>query len=465
MKKISYLLLALIILAGLWFRWEGTKLGLSFWNDESNTALMSRGLLWYGKPVTPFGYGSGIYQIALYFVTAVSFKLFGISELAGRLPSVLAGSALIVVAFFVAKKMFGLSAALITTFLVSFSQIQLAWSTQLRPYIWLELLTLSVVYFCWRGNFFWAIAFCFLAMLFHTTGIISLGVVCLSLLIKCLVERKYIYLLAVGCLALIAPLVVYFSFHDLTILFKIDTNILHYRIFLTHNYWWLFLGAGVGGYLLWKKDKVTGSFLTMAIIAIFSLAIFKVNSQYVRYSLPAFPLLYLLFGYGFVRTVRRLHLAIVLLIIPVLMGKILLMPQAYYSINADVRENPIVDYKAAFIKIGQLIANKKDIVVMDAWNDRVPWYFPEQKFIFLVDGKGRSLDEVYGEKMVGTVPEFEQQKAEYPSGIVIVENWPSLTPPALRAHVRTTLKHEFDTNTVTGNENDPWSISVYSWGI
>ncbi|EKD42900.1 MAG: hypothetical protein ACD_72C00538G0001, partial [uncultured bacterium] len=94
--------------------------------------------------------------------------------------------------------------------------------------------------------------------------------------------------------------------------------------------------------------------------------------------------MYLLFAEGVGSMVDRLtkkkymRWVLILLVFAMLSltGKFVFWPKYYYSINADVRENPIVDYKLAFSRIKDLIKDKHDVLVIDAWNDRVPWYLP-----------------------------------------------------------------------------------------
>jgi hypothetical protein len=241
----------------------------------------------------------------------------------------------------------------------------------------------------------------------------------------------------------------------------------------------LLIGCAAGCVALWNKKRELLYLFIFSLVMWFGLAIFKINPRYVRYSLPVFPILYILFSIGFLETLKWLtkylkspHKKILALILAVLIfgifplyeKKFVFWPQTYYSINADMRENPIVDYKTAFVKIDALIGDRADVIVMDAWNDRVPWYLPGQKFVFLIrDGVG--IDPVYGAKRMGTIQKFEAEKLKHPAGIVIVENWQSQTPQELQDHIRKTLKYEFEQATIKGNEADPWNINVYSWGL
>ena len=482
------LIVSILIIAGLFFRLKGISSNHSFWNDESHVAIMARGVLEYGRPITPAGYSTGIYQIILYYITALSFKIFGISEFTGRLPSVLAGAELVITGYFIAKKLFSLRTATIVAFLLTFSQIQLAWSTQLRPYIWLELFTLLISYFLYQyikspwklldKYFIYSVTVSLLSCLFHGTGILNLAIVGLIFMYKIIKYKKYVYISVLPLLIITGVWVVYRSMgggwgfvHH--VIFKIYFSPLHYRIFLTHNYLWLIFGASIGFFTLYRRNKELAVLLGGSDVFIFAIAIFKINPRYVRYSLPAFPLMYLLFAEGVVSVIdkvtKRECLRWLLVILTVallsLTGKFVFWPKYYYSINADMRENPIVDYKFAFAKIQNLIKDKKDVIVMDAWNDRVPWYLPGQKYIFLFkDGAGK-IDPVFGEKILGTIKEFEAEKKLYESGIVIVEDWESLMNEDIKEYVRKNLKFEFTVQDLPYNENDHWGISVYSWGI
>jgi len=489
-KNISWMgvVFLFVLVTSFIFRIVSLRNNLSFWNDESHTALMSRGIMEYGKPVTSYGSSMGVYQLALYYLTALFFKLFSISEFTGRLPSALAGAMLVTAGFVIGKKILNSKRALIVSFLIGFSQIQLAWSTQLRPYIWLELFTLLISYFLYQyikspwklfnKNLAISVILSLTSCLFHGTGLLNLALVCLVIVYKIIKHQKFIYLLTIPIFGVVGALIVFSSMAGgwafvRDIIFKVYLSPLHYRIFLTHNYLWLIVGAIIGFLTLFRRNRELSILLGGSIVFIFAVAIFKINPNYVRYSLPAFPLMYILFAEGVVSVVEKitkkeylrwLLIALTLALLS-LTGKFVFWPKNYYSINADVRENPIVDYKLAFNKIKDLIGDNQDIIVMDAWNDRVPWYLPGQNYIYLVkDGAGKT-DSVFGEEMIGTIPEFEVERESFPSGIVIVEDWQSQTPEDMKDHIRKNLKFEFMVQDLPYNEDDHWGISVYSWGI
>lgn len=476
---LPHLLIVLITLFGFYLRYNDITHEASYWNDESHAATYARAIVQTGKPVDATGYNTGLYQIGLYMVTAVSFWLFGITEYAGRLPSVLIGTLLIPLIFYVGRKMIGTGATLIAAGLLTVSQMQLAWSTQLRPYIWMEAFAIITVFLCYQSlkdkqpilnrYLLWGCIVTGVSFLFHGTGLFNGLFVASVFLYRIIREKKYTYLwilvpaalLTVGALSL-TPF--------LGAIFNLNTSVAHYSVFLRHHYGWLLVGAALGTVMLWKTNRSLCVLLSTGAIGIIALALFKVNDRYVRYSITAFPLLYLLLGAGVIGLVDHLVKSPakrftgyilflgVLLISPIAKGKLVFSPQIYYSINADMRENPIVDYKTAFQKIAKLTHGDKRVFVMDAIFDRVLWYMPDQAYGFLFTIPTST-------PQATTVEAFEKIKSAHPMGIAIVENWPSLTPNNLQEHLRKTLKHEFEVGTVPGNEKDPWNINVYSWGL
>jgi 4-amino-4-deoxy-L-arabinose transferase-like glycosyltransferase len=449
---------------------------------------MSRGILEYGKPVSAIGVGGGIYQIALYYVTALSFKVFEVAEWAGRFPSVIASLVLINLGFFVGKKLFNTKVAIVVALLLSFSQIQLAWSTQLRPYVWLELFTLLNIYYLYGylkashvvidRNLVFAFLISGVSILFHGTGLLNILIIFLVFLYKLLSTRQYKYFLLLPIFVLVGYWVIFNSFagrwDDISrSLFRFYFSPLHYRIFLTHNYLWLIIGSFIGFVTLMRRNLELALLLGGSILLIFLVAIFKISPNYVRYSLPAFPLMYILFAEGVVYVIEKitkkeyLRWSLVILIFVLLnfTGKLVFWPKYYYSINADMRENPIADYKFAFSRIRDLIGDRENTLVIDAWNDRVPWYLPGQEFIMTNFANPNGRDSTYGEKLSGTLDAVKSEISSHGGGVVVVEDWQSLMTEDIKDYVRKNLKFEFTAQDLPYNENDHWGISVYSWGI
>lgn len=104
-----------------------------FWVDEVISVLAAKGLLQHGIPLLP--------SIELYsrdplstYTIATSIHLFGDSEFAARLPSVILGTLTIPLTYFLGKKVAGNDVGLIAAFFITFSFFEIAWSRQARMY-------------------------------------------------------------------------------------------------------------------------------------------------------------------------------------------------------------------------------------------------------------------------------------------------------------------------------------------
>jgi 4-amino-4-deoxy-L-arabinose transferase-like glycosyltransferase len=127
-----------ITLLGLGFRLLnlGTK---CFWQDEGVTFYFARGPIYEdGSPE--------LYFRLLYFFQI----LFGDSEAAGRLLSVVAGTLFIPLFFLLARRLFGLQAALLSTLIVAISPYAIAVSQEMRMYSLMGLELVIVLYGAWR---------------------------------------------------------------------------------------------------------------------------------------------------------------------------------------------------------------------------------------------------------------------------------------------------------------------------
>lgn len=121
----------------------------SFWYDEGYSFNAALCMLERGLPILPSGYfySTGILNTSL---IASSIGLFGTSEFTVRLPSVLFGVLTIPLAFFFAKRVGDKRIALITTFLVTFSMLEIAWSRQARMYQQLQFFYILSLFFSYE---------------------------------------------------------------------------------------------------------------------------------------------------------------------------------------------------------------------------------------------------------------------------------------------------------------------------
>jgi len=136
-RRINWILLG-IIAAGIGLRLYclGHK---CFWQDEGVTWYIGRGII--HEDASPFLY---------YFLLNKFQLLFGGSEFAGRLVSVLSGTLFIPLVYVLAEKLFDKRAALISAFIVSISPYAIAVSQEMRMYSLLGLELIGTFYFFQR---------------------------------------------------------------------------------------------------------------------------------------------------------------------------------------------------------------------------------------------------------------------------------------------------------------------------
>jgi hypothetical protein len=118
----------------------------SVWFDEAISAITAHTLIEQEAQTAPAAaieYGRSILNINL---IALSFKLFGYTTLAGRIPAALFGTLSIPTAYLLGKKIKGARFALLLAFFVAFATVQITWSRQIRFYQQLQFFFLLALY-------------------------------------------------------------------------------------------------------------------------------------------------------------------------------------------------------------------------------------------------------------------------------------------------------------------------------
>jgi mannosyltransferase len=148
-RTFRILILAGILAAGGFLRlWN---LGAaSLWVDEINTHYSARSWNETGKDLFPSGKQDGRAQ-ALTLTTALVYRLVGMNEAATRLPSALFGILSILIAYGLARRLFGTRVGLMTAFFVAFSHFEVGWSRTARMYTLLQALTLCLAWMFLNG--------------------------------------------------------------------------------------------------------------------------------------------------------------------------------------------------------------------------------------------------------------------------------------------------------------------------
>ena len=122
------------------------NLGTStFWMDETIQTYAAIGLMQQGIPVLPSGmiYSRSFLDTLL---IAQSFKIFGVSEFAARLPSALFGVLTIPLIYLTGKELGNKRVGIIAAFLITFSLFEIIWNRDARMYSQLQFLYLLTTY-------------------------------------------------------------------------------------------------------------------------------------------------------------------------------------------------------------------------------------------------------------------------------------------------------------------------------
>ena len=134
----SFYLLLAILLVGTILRVYGLG-DQTYWHDEIITLKVAQGSL---ESIVSGG------RPPLYLVFAhFWFEIFGVSEVATRLLSIIFGVSSIVLIFIVGKMLFNRNVGLISAFFMAISQYQIYYSQEIRYYSLYEFLTLASFYF------------------------------------------------------------------------------------------------------------------------------------------------------------------------------------------------------------------------------------------------------------------------------------------------------------------------------
>ena len=489
---IPKLILLLIIIFGGWFRIYGISANHSFWADEALIASYARDIISGDTSITQ-GVGAIWYQSLHIGLVTISVFLFGINEFAARLPYILISLINIIIGFKLTKKLSNNYGGYLSAYLLAFSQLNLANSTQSKPYIALQLFLLLLIYLMIQSKTKINLIFhhgliiflLTITLLFHISGSLF-WVIYLIYLFDQIVKNKYIKnkLLIFALLTII--LCIYIYLFKIYILigyffnFNFHNNIVYIRNIMMKQYG-IFVFPAILGLLILKRNYIISiGILIYTFILIFSWTFIQ-YSHNIRYLVPLFGIIFVFFGVFWgragefisikykVKGAKLLPLIIILLFF--ISGyKIVRSPQVYYSPNTDFYGDvQIANYKEMYrqirIKIPQYKNN--DVVIFNDLIDAHRWYLPEKTITsYFTKGTKQPVKHIIeGGLVYGSLSDFKKQLNKYPKGILIVEDWESLLPEDIKQYAKKNLKREIRVESLEVAKDDPWPLEVYSWGL
>ncbi|MFZ2978250.1 MAG: glycosyltransferase family 39 protein, partial [Candidatus Magasanikiibacteriota bacterium] len=324
MKKRAFLIAIILIIAFGFFLRIYNLSTQSYWIDEGYTINAVEAIKTHGYPLLDSG---KIYsgQYLPNYLTALSTFIFGNTEFAYRFPSVLFGSATILLVFFLAKKLFNSDVGYIASIVTALSTWEITWSRQARGYAALHFFYLLTAYFVWElcqkfttKKFIFFTLASLLAYLSHPIGAISfpLGLLMIASRYINKTNLKQIWLTIKETKKTSLPLVVVILavllFLQKTLFLFVDRmfnksfNLSDsYLSFLLSTYP-IILGCALISiiYLFIKKTERNQGWFFLILLALPLLAIVNATEiLHFRYLFFLFPMLIILFAFALERTV------------------------------------------------------------------------------------------------------------------------------------------------------------------
>jgi hypothetical protein len=488
-KIIAYILLSFIVICGLWFRIEGIKNNHSFWDDEAFISSIARDIVTGKTPaIRAIGIAGSHYQPLHTLLIAISFYFFGISEFAARLPYIILGGLGVLFAYLLATKLSNRYGGLLAAFLMAFSQINLANSTQTKPFTALQTFLLIELYLITviedhrrKSNILNLILLFFIA--FISTFIQMVGIVAwipLFVLVVRYFSRKKLstQIMATATLMIISFFIIKIGFN----LFKFENegphfpfnNISYFRELFWRNYAFITLPAIIGFlYFFMKKLRLGLTFLSL-ILSLLILWVFVSYTHNVRYILPLFGIIFVFFGVFWTIVGEKLFnnkSSLICCVVAVIIFaggyKIVRTPKSYYNPNEDIYGDvQIADYKTMFNLIKQKYSNFNNLAVFNDKPDAERWYLDKQADAYFQINYQDSPPKLIDKTMkYSRLEDFKKQVSKYQRGIIIVEDWHSLLPEDIKQYAKKNLKLELRVEGLPQTGEDKWPLEVYSWGF
>ncbi len=507
-KRWTWLWVVGLFIISLIYRLYGASNNQPFWVDEFSTASQAQLYIRHGinvlfNPQINFEYNNYTYHL----LTAVFFGLFGQSEMVARLPSILIGSTIPILAFLLGKSVFNKTTAIAASLLTAFSYFEIVWSRQARGYILLQAVVLLSLLIYIRllkenktknhllGLFFALLIFGIFTHFFFYILLASLALHFAmnhrGSIIKQLGRVKFYILIAI-----IGALLFKLRFFHVLIetystgLYKAN-NVWYYHSFLWREYGLIIFLAVVGTILSLLKQNKTSVILISYVVLHLLFICFFLSPYVTRYTLPVFPLLLVYAGYALTQLTPRFRivLPIIFTLFIILNGdKFAVKPKQFYSVNHDFREIALVNYDEVYRIIKQKgKLEERRTAIIDTWHDRLFWYVGEDYpglYWFhwinspgLVNGLERKSYFLYndaGEKImpkqkkirfIGELQDLKMAMKKYPRGFIFIDD--ASLPKEVIDYVQKNFKKELylDHYPLDDNPYSIWPATLYSWGI
>jgi len=395
-KKILFgILVVFLILTGFWLRYD--NLGkINFQNDEFFHLYAAKGYLETGNFVqwdflNNEAKGEYIRAFPYTWLVAQSFKIFGISEWSGRLPSLFFGVLFLPLIYYLAFKITKNKAVALLTLLLIVFDNSFIWSSRLcRMYSMFIFFTAIAAYLIFKGlekknnkfNYYYltagGILLAFTYLVHEAALLLGLGFLVYFLFnIK---EKRYKILLAASVVSLIFFLAINFFVVSLTtgdfFTIRAHPNWVYFlypfnQIRLSWLAWLIFLA----GFICYSRsDKIKLYIFSLGLPIIIFFVFFADRYAAKKYILFIIPFILILFVDSFYLLIKKFFKSpatiYFLIIIFLLTGPILSWPSIKINIffqkaiaDESYEKNDLHDYKTAYQYLEQQYKSGEPVLI------------------------------------------------------------------------------------------------------
>lgn len=451
----------------------------SFWADEAYiSGVALRWLTGKSSFIQTLNTFAIPYQRLYLLIISISLKIFGISEFSARLPSMIAFIFGIIFIFLLVNKLSNIYGAISSAVLYAFSNLNLAYATQAKPYAILETILLIILYLLVskRTHHLMVIFLCIVAILVHSIGIFF----CILFLVyllpmfsqfdKKILKRPHIIAFSILVLISIPVLVSFINFGH----FFQNNFIYQVTKLFIYKYFFISIGSFFGFVWLFKRYRPLSFAISIYVLVVLLLATFQQYIFNIRYVLTIFAIMFIYFGV-FLAKIGERYIPKKPWIIPLIVMatlfltgyKIVRTPEAYFNPNIDkYGDIQIANYKDFYSQLKKRFPYYKSIYVVNDTFDAEYWYFGRYSNAYFM----KFTDKPYKHQVVnamvyGSLGDFKKIIKDHPQGLLIMEDWQSFLPDDVKEYAKKNLKLEFRIESLKEAQNDPWPLALYSWGF
>ncbi len=416
LKKREIVILSILLIIGFAYRIYELNHD-SYWIDESYTIIASKNIGTYGYPKfdSNVNYMGAFPQSYSLFILG---ELFGYTHFPMRILSVIIGTAFIALIYFLVRRFYDYKIALLSSALITFSYLQIAWSRQARSYIFLEFLCFLSIYFylCYleESHVKYAILTAFgivLSYIFSPLGLVLIPILGIHLLLirntavfedmktffNNIKLNKYLILIGTALFTLL----LYYIMVNLGNIKVVADYFSEYKYYLFQTTY-LLICLAVIGIFSFKKYLKYNLLYILLFFSVFVAVSFTINMRNFRYIFIALPVITILasqamiYFYELYKNKIYKIFIVVSLVCLLLFSQVLFLPKNSYALEVETPQPPFED---AYTYVKENIVEGDILIVTQPAISAL--YFKKADYWLAIGYEGRGINDLYNKNNLG----------------------------------------------------------------